>query len=198
MVSSVTGAVAPPTRPTGGSPPEAAPAQLSFRELLSSLNPLQYIPVVGTLYRAITGDRGNEGVHDVGALVLSGAMGGPFGVAASFATALVEKITGFGPEWAGEQVVAELGLKKDAPSPVAAATTVAVAAEAPPAPAAAAVPLTSAQLAAYGVRQGRDGSLAMGTLEGADVLNAIELTRHEAATAVAAYAGRVPAVSSGG
>jgi hypothetical protein len=151
---------------------------------------LQYIPVVGPLYRAITGDRGNEGVRAAGSLVVSGALGGPIGVAVSFGTMLVEKISGYGPEWLGERAMTDLGLAADAPPPVA-APVVAEAAHAP----AAAAPLTPAQLAAYGVRQGSDGSLRMGKLEGADVLNAIELTRHDTAMAAAAYGARAAAVS---
>jgi hypothetical protein len=212
MVNPVaSGPLAPPTRP-GAAAPAVASETLSFDELLSSLNPLQYIPVVGTLYRAITGDRANEGVRDAGSLVLSAVMGGPFGVVANFATTLVEKLTGYGPEWLGGQVVAELGLNLKASPNDATATSApvvataphvaaAVVAEAPSAPVAAqpatAIPLTPAQLAAYGVRQGHDGSLAMGTLQGADVLNAIELSRHDTAAAVAAY-GRptVPALAN--
>ncbi len=39
-------------------PPAAAgtPKGLTFSEILSDLNPLQYLPVVGTIYRAVTGD----------------------------------------------------------------------------------------------------------------------------------------------
>jgi hypothetical protein len=198
---------APPAQPAGQPAPGAAheTSSLSFLDLLSSFNPLQYIPVVGPLYRAITGDRGNEGLRDAGSLAIGGAMGGPIGVAVSFGTMLVEKISGFGPDWLGERAMAELGLAADAPPPVAAvasAPLVAEAARAPPAaappPPVAAVPLTPAQLAAYGVRRGSDGSLRMGNLEGADVLNAIELTRHDTAMAVAAYGTRASADSSGG
>jgi hypothetical protein len=179
---------APPAQPAGQPAHETPP--LSFFDLLSNLNPLQYIPVVGPLYRAITGDRGNEGVRAAGSLVVSGALGGPIGVAVSFGTMLVEKISGYGPEWLGERAMTDLGLAADAPPPVA-APVVAEAAHAP----AAAAPLTPAQLAAYGVRQGSDGSLRMGKLEGADVLNAIELTRHDTAMAAAAYGARAAAVS---
>jgi hypothetical protein len=173
-------------------------SSLSFRDLLSSLNPLQYIPVVGPLYRAITGDRANEGVRTAGSVALSAAMGGPIGAAVSFGTMLVEKISGFGPEWLGERAMAEVGLAAHTPPAVAAVVSAPAVAKAVRAPAAAAVPLTPAQLTAYGVRQGRDGSLRMGNLEGADVLNAIELTRHETAVAVAAYGARASADSTGG
>jgi hypothetical protein len=125
--------------------------------------------------------------------VVSGALGGPIGAAVSFGTMLVEKLSGYGPEWLGERAMADVGLAADTPPPVAAVATAPVVAEAARAPAAAVLPLTPAQLAAYGVRQGSDGALRMGKLEGADVLNAIELTRH--ATAMAAYGARAAGVS---
>lgn len=53
----------------------------SFHELLSALNPLQYMPVVGTLYRAMTGDVIPEALQRAGSLVVSGLLGGPIGVA---------------------------------------------------------------------------------------------------------------------
>ena len=49
-------------------------------------------------------------------------------------------------------------------------------------------PLSSAQLAAYGVRTAKDGTLTMGDVTGADVLNTLELKRINDANA--AY-GRV-------
>jgi hypothetical protein len=54
----------PPTfgRATPQSPPTVAPAgwdpsHIGFSDVLSDLNPLQYVPVVGTIYREITGDK---------------------------------------------------------------------------------------------------------------------------------------------
>jgi hypothetical protein len=32
------------------------PGDISFGDVLSALNPLQYLPVVGSIYRAVTGD----------------------------------------------------------------------------------------------------------------------------------------------
>jgi hypothetical protein len=67
---------------------------LTFRTLLSDLNPLQYIPVVGALYRAATGDEGNPTLRFVASLGTSFALGGPVGVGITVA----EKVTGFDPE----------------------------------------------------------------------------------------------------
>ncbi|WP_428374392.1 hypothetical protein [Lichenicoccus sp.] len=64
-----------------------------FHEILSDLNPLQYIPVVGTIYRAVTGDQGNATLRFVASIGTSFALGGPVGVAVTAA----EEITGIDP-----------------------------------------------------------------------------------------------------
>ena len=60
-------------------PSEAQPS--TFQQLLSELNPLQYVPVVGTIYRAVTGDTIPETARFAGSLVVSGLTGGPIGLA---------------------------------------------------------------------------------------------------------------------
>jgi hypothetical protein len=65
-----------------------------FHELVSDLNPLQYIPVIGTIYRAITGDEGNPTLRFVASLGTSFALGGPVGVAITAG----EKLAGIDPE----------------------------------------------------------------------------------------------------
>jgi len=66
----------------------------SFRTLLGDLNPLQYIPVVGSIYRGITGDEGNATLRFVASLGTSFALGGPVSVGITVA----EKVTGIDPE----------------------------------------------------------------------------------------------------
>ena len=87
--------------PLGAALPPAAkpPASTSgggrvFHELLSDINPLQYIPVIGSIYRAITGDEGNLTMRFVASLGTSFALGGPIGVAITVG----EKIAGIDPE----------------------------------------------------------------------------------------------------
>ncbi len=81
--------------PATGVTPAAAPSHGGlFHELLSDLNPLQYIPVVGTLYRAITGDQGNAELRFVASLGTSFVLGGPIGLAITAG----EKIAGIDPE----------------------------------------------------------------------------------------------------
>ncbi|MCR0981891.1 hypothetical protein [Roseomonas populi] len=81
--------------PDGGPPlfgEEATPmpVEATFDELLEALNPLQYVPGVGTAYRAVTGDSA-----PIAARILVGtALGGPVGFLGGVASAVLD-ITGF-------------------------------------------------------------------------------------------------------
>ncbi len=67
------------------------PAQnFSFSDFLSVINPLQHIPIVGTIYRAITGD-----TLAPAARVLGGTLfGGPIGLISSALNAVIEQTNG--------------------------------------------------------------------------------------------------------
>jgi hypothetical protein len=152
-------------------PTSPAPRPSRFHELLSELNPLQYIPVVGTIYRAVTGDTIPENARIAGSLVVSGLTGGPVGIALNIGMTALEKLTGVDPEKIEQHFLASF-------SHPAGATPIA----APAQPAAAPVQLSNlafsnAQLAAYGVRAAPDGALRLGALTGSDVLNTMELAR---------------------
>jgi hypothetical protein len=170
--------------------PQAAPASvtapaehtLSFHDILSAMNPLQYLPGVGTIYRALTGDVIPEALRRAGSMVVSAILGGPIGLGINIATTLVEKATGIDPE---KIVAAQL---QPTPAPVAARAEVQVAAQ--DEPVAAQPAWTPAQLAAYGVVSTKSGSIKMGDIEGADVLNAMQLLR--LGTAAAAYSANQP------
>jgi hypothetical protein len=62
--------------------------ETSFGEFLSALNPLQHLPVVGTIYRAITGDTVQPAYRVLGGLLL----GGPIGAVTSAVGAAVEAL----------------------------------------------------------------------------------------------------------
>jgi hypothetical protein len=63
---------------------------LGFADLLDVINPLQHIPVVGTLYRELTGDTISEAARMAG-----GAMwGGPAGVIGALANTITEHAAG--------------------------------------------------------------------------------------------------------
>ncbi len=173
----------------------SAARRSAFHEFLSELNPLQYMPVLGTLYRAVTGDTIPDSARFAGSLVVSGLTGGPIGVAMNIGMTVIEKVTGIDPEAIGQDLLADVGIgthtaaahPKAAVTAPAAAVTTAVTAPAPTlaarSPAAAAAPQgwSSSQLSAYGVTKTADGTLHLGTLQGSDVLNELELGRAKAA-----------------
>jgi hypothetical protein len=151
-------------------------------------NPLQYIPVVGMIYRAVTGDTIPELARDAGSLVVSGLTGGPVGVAINLGMLAAEKITGIDPEKIGDGVLADIGIgSRSTPSTAAGAqgitpgvTTLSSATLKTAEPPAAA--WSPAQLSAYGVTADRKGDLQRGALTGSDVLNDLELARHAGPT----------------
>ncbi len=194
----VSGSVVPAVA-SAAAPKAAAATPSAFHVLLSELNPLQYVPVVGTIYRAVTGDTIPEAARFAGGLVVSGLTGGPVGIAMNLGATLIEHLAGIDPERIGDRLLAELGIGHAGPAhaaPTALASAAPPATAAAPAPAAAqalasSAPASSArawspaQLAAYGVTGGTDGTLRRGTVSGADVLNSLELARIAAPAAAA-------------
>ncbi len=175
-------------RPQPVATPVAARLHLSFHEVLSELNPLQYLPVIGTIYRAITGDQIPETVRRIGSLVVSGLLGGPIGVVINVAVMVAEKITGINLDRTGQVLLAGNGYaghpatnaapaSGPRPAPVAQAETRAASAFSP------VQAWSPAQLAAYGVSTTPDGVLKLADRSGADVLNALELLRIQGARA---------------
>ena len=62
----------------------------TFLDFLDIINPLQHIPIIGTLYRQMTGD-----TLDPGARVIGGTLFlGPFGTVASLANVIIDDATG--------------------------------------------------------------------------------------------------------
>ncbi|MCE9648049.1 MAG: hypothetical protein K8R18_00365 [Parvibaculum sp.] len=75
--------------------------ELSFNDILDTLNPLQHIPVVAEAYRALTGD-----TISPQAKVAGGALyGGPIGLVLSAADAAIEAVSG---KDVGQHVMASL------------------------------------------------------------------------------------------
>jgi hypothetical protein len=75
----------------------------SFGDILDTLNPLQHLPVVSTLYRALTGDAIAPAPRVFGAALF----GGPIGAAVGAANAALKSLSG---KDAGEHVLAFLPL----------------------------------------------------------------------------------------
>lgn len=114
---------------SAGPAPAHTAAPSGFLAVLNALNPLQYVPVVGTIYRAITGDTIPEGLRIVGSLAVGAALSGPIGLVTSIAAIMAEKATGIDPDKIAHRVAVGLGLATDPP----AAAQVAATAD-PPAP----------------------------------------------------------------
>jgi len=164
----------------------AADHSISFHDILHALNPLQYLPVIGTIYRAVTGDQIPEMVRRAGSLVVSTLLGGPIGAITNIATTMFEKITGIDIDKTMQTALVGHP-SENAPSTPAPATAEAATAllQLPPAAGAdtAGKPWSPAELAAYGVRKAKSGTLTMADVTGADVLNTLELKRIQDANA---------------
>lgn len=79
------------------------PGGFKFSDFLDIINPLQHIPIVSTVYRALTGDQ-----IEAGSRMAGGALfGGPIGLAVSVVSAMVNESTGKDP---GEHAMAMLGI----------------------------------------------------------------------------------------
>jgi hypothetical protein len=175
--------------------PEAG-GHMTFHELLSELNPLQYLPVIGTLFRALTGDTIPQSALDAGSMVVSGLIAGPIGVALDVGELAIEKVTGIDPEKIADRMLATIGIGQKSPVEVAAAGNPAAGVPARGAAAAqTAIAWSPAQLAAYGVTTTQTGDLVQGNVEGSDILNSLELARVRAQHAIVQYASNAASLT---
>lgn len=87
---------------------------LSFGDLLDVVNPLQHIPLVGAIYRRLTGDDLSPASRVAGGALF----GGPIGALLGAVNAVIEQATG---HELGEQMLASLGVPAHAPAVVAGA-----------------------------------------------------------------------------
>lgn len=79
------------------------PEGFSFSAFLDIINPLQHIPVVGTIYRAVTGDTIENGSRLIGGTLF----GGPIGFVVSAINGMIEESTG---KDVGDHVLAMAGI----------------------------------------------------------------------------------------
>ena len=180
---------APPAAQAAASKPQPG----FFDHFLSELNPLQYVPVVGTIYRAITGDTIPESARFAGSLVVSGLTGGPIGIGINVGTTALEHLLGIDPEQIGSRILHGLGIgatpsshDPGAPSSAASSPVAQTGSLPAAAPAPASTGWSPSQLAAYGISQTPRGDLKRGSETGADVLNSLVLAGLHTTTGVAA------------
>ena len=76
----------------GGEDPRAgmAEGELTFGDVLQAINPLHHLPVIGNVYREMTG----ETLAPLARVVGGGLFGGVFGALAAIGNAVVEALTG--------------------------------------------------------------------------------------------------------
>ncbi len=113
-----------PAKPaaTPSLPAETGP-DVSFHDVLHALNPLQYLPGVGTIYRAMTGDTLPEPVQAMGSMIAGGLIGGPVGVAVSALGSVLQHVTGINLDSLAHEAMVAVGILDDAPpSPATPAT----------------------------------------------------------------------------
>jgi hypothetical protein len=200
IASDVQATSANPITPASSDSAPAKPAHgFSFHDILSAINPLQYLPVVGTLYRAVTGDTISEPLRHAGSMLVSGLMGGPVGLMTYIGTTMAQKATGIDPE-----KIISSGLHSEPKAQTAPTGELITALVSSTTSTSTSLVLSPEQLAAYGVTTDASGELRRGDITGADVLNSIELLRHaKAAEAYAANqttalaAGSIPGGSGG-
>ena len=115
----------------GGAAPQAEAAgddqDMSFWDVLDIVNPLQHIPLVNSVYRAVTGDEIKPAMQIGGGMLFGGVIGG----VAAIANAALQEATG---KDLGEHMMATLGFGDDAP-PAGQAAQLAAAPQPAPRPA---------------------------------------------------------------
>ena len=71
--------------------------EVTFDDLVTAANPLQHIPVVGTIYRAATGTHLAPPLAILGSIAFGAATGGPLGVVGTVLANFVETLVKLGP-----------------------------------------------------------------------------------------------------
>ncbi len=127
------------------SEPVEIEGDMSFGDFLGVINPLQHLPIIGTLYRSLTGDTIQPAARVMGGILYGGVIGG----LASITNAVIEQASG---QDVGDQVMTSLGFGEGAhpaaPVAVAAATGGTATAGSPVALSSAAAPGPAPALAA--------------------------------------------------
>lgn len=94
-----------------------------FGDMLDTLNPLQHIPIVGQIYRSVTGDTASNQSRLAGKVVAGAAIADPIGAAARAGLFVVDKLfDGIGRLFGGGKTSAQPAVQARAPQAVPGAT----------------------------------------------------------------------------
>lgn len=77
----------------GKRPEQNQKKEFGFFDLLDMVNPLQHLPLIGTIYREITGDQ----IRPISRIIGGAVFGGPVGAASGLLTAVIADGTGQEP-----------------------------------------------------------------------------------------------------
>ncbi|MGQ9366318.1 hypothetical protein [Azospirillum sp. ST 5-10] len=185
-------AAAPLQAPNGNreEPAAVAESDLSFWDFLDVINPLQHIPVIGSVYRAVTGDQIGGPARVMGGILFGGVIGG----AVAVANAVLEDTTG---KDAGDHMLVAMGLEDDGEAATATAVAAAPGAAGPaaanaagPATANAAGPATAGAAATAVADAAGAGAAAGPGPQGAAPAKAAMAAMTETAARPAATVGR--------
>ena len=110
---------APSTLGASAAAPQADTQETTFGNLLDIVNPLQHLPIISTIYRAITGDKIGMPEKIIGDTLY----GGPLGFVSSVADSVFQSLTG---KNVGDTVLAFLNGEDKAVSPNVAAAPASV------------------------------------------------------------------------
>ena len=106
----------PPATPTASKGPTLwAHGSFSFKDLLDIINPLQHLPVIGSVYRYLTGDEPSGGARIVGDTIYGGPIGFGVGVVSTMLT------DGDGRDLGERTLAAVFGRRDDTGKPTAVA-----------------------------------------------------------------------------
>ncbi|MDX2104213.1 MAG: hypothetical protein SF002_16940 [Alphaproteobacteria bacterium] len=150
--------------------PYPATGELSFRDFLSALNPLQHLPIIGTLYRDVTGDTLKPEARLAGGMIY----GGPLGFLVAAINAAAEEETG---RDLGAQTLAALRGEDTSVPPEGSAAAVRLAMANANAPATAALAATAPPAATGAASDSNTQATAPGAVETAPLVEDRALTQ---------------------
>ncbi len=86
---------------TTGKAAQAVEESTFFGQIFDAINPLQHIPIVSNIYRAITGDSISSFSNIVGGAIFGGPVGAGIAAATEVANAAINEITSDSSSFAG-------------------------------------------------------------------------------------------------